>query len=391
MDKKYKIRLGETKSVDSINTDSTINLKLDSNKKNIIDYNKQEFIDVSELFDNERQNSEKYRIFGSINYFSLLNNINEDYYNIEDFFRIKEPDENNLRNITTDFNIFIVKPIPPEDYRLVNGNLSDGYEEIGTNSLYLRSFEIISEINKTNYTKLGYSVNLFNEEIYGYIFNEVFDIKNEVDGLGFPLDELYLYFQYIPKLNGEDNAETVRRRVFSGLSSSKLLFNFTNLSVGDIIYGDIIRYNEENLTQTIIREQEYFIDVPYENGTIRLKYNPFMPIKLRQYSDDIERVSLDSTVYEEIESVPDYAKVVDNYYVWKNFIDKGFIDPLTGQGVDYPFINDTNYIHKNITLSVIPDLTASSTSNIFGDIRYELNNSFYQLNNNINDDISKLC
>lgn len=390
MDKKYKIRLGETKSVNSINTDTNINLKLSKSDKQIINFNEQRFIDVSNLFDQERQNSNRYRIFGRIDYLSIMNNINADYYELDDFFRIKSSTED-LRNITDDFNIYLTKPVPPEGYKLSNDDLSGGFTEINNNN-HIRSFEVVSKLDMTDYIKLGFNVNSFNEQQYGFVFNEIFDSTNNVDGLGFPLNEYYLYFQYKPKTNGNGDDEVIRYSDFDVNGNTTLAnLDVSSLNLGDIIYGDIIEYNEAKFNQSISQNQEYKVDIPYENGIIRLKYNPFIPIKLQYFSNEINNVSINSTINEEIQSIPDYAKQINNSFIWKDFIDKGFIDPLTNEGVNYPFINNTHYVFNNIVLSVTPDLSNNNTLTVFNDIRY----GQYQLdsvNPSTNlDDISKQC
>ena len=72
MDVQDKIQLGEHRYVDAVNVDTTIKIPLESNNDLNIEYDIQNVLDVTQIFDIERQASKKYRIHGEFEYLVLL-------------------------------------------------------------------------------------------------------------------------------------------------------------------------------------------------------------------------------------------------------------------------------------------------------------------------------
>jgi hypothetical protein len=76
--------------------------------------------------------------------------------------------------------------------------------------------------------------------------------------------------------------------------------------------------------------------------------------------------------------IPDYAKLIigDGKYVWRDILPQGYIDPITNEGVDYPFLNKRRYLFEPITFDVPPnlrredDLKHQNTLNVFNEIEY---------------------
>ena len=86
MDIKEKIQLGENKHVKSINVDTSIKLELELNTNLNIEYDLKNILDVTRIFDDERQEVTKYRIHGEFEYFSILNGLYKEYTELEYFF-----------------------------------------------------------------------------------------------------------------------------------------------------------------------------------------------------------------------------------------------------------------------------------------------------------------
>ena len=122
---------------------------------------------------------------------------------------------------------------------------------------------------------------------------------------------------------------------------------------------------------------EYEIDTPYGGSSdiLRWIYKPFIPITIRVFSDDLERINTGSTSVEEVDLIPFYATPIDDEgnVVWRNLLDKGFIDPLTNIGVNFPFINNRHYVFQNLIVSIQPQLNHPNTANVFNQILFNNN------------------
>jgi hypothetical protein len=78
-------------------------------------------------------------------------------------------------------------------------------------------------------------------------------------------------------------------------------------------------------------------------------YQPHHRVKLRELSPYIETSKLDTTQPDTLINLPENA-IFDNtekLWKWRDLYDHGFIDQ-EGNGTNFPFINDTHYVVKNI-------------------------------------------
>jgi hypothetical protein len=165
------------------------------------------------------------------------------------------------------------------------------------------------------------------------------------------------------------------------LSGNTIITGFTptSLTTGDIIEGDVIEYDKFNFLQTVTNEQEYYIYTPCDSGAtsieIKWKYRPFIPIQIRVFNNEVERVNLTGSSTEDIQTVPIYATPIDNFgnVVWRNLLDKGFFDPLTEDGTAFPFVNQRHYVFDNYLLNIVPDLDDSTTEEVFTQIKFQQN------------------
>lgn len=378
MDYKTKILLGEEKNINTVNVDNLLKIKLENIQSPIIEYNIQKYINSSEVFEIERENSNIYKLYGCIDYMSLFNGltISDDINIIEDFF-IKKNDFETTKNLINSFNFYLL--IPHNEYELI--------EENNNIKTYHKKYKVIATDDDMILINAGFSNNIFNEPKYYFQFNLDFDISNMVDGIGFPITELYLYAEYIPnkRQTSEGHKENLyyRNKNINPIGDFNEFYelhpinyiDFNKWEIGDVFnnIGSIIKYNKKEYSNVEILSQNFIIEILINHGDdkyIKWEYNPFIPIKIRYLSSTISRANRNSTSYQQRMSIPYYAVDLDNNgnVVWREILEDGVFDPITDVGVDYPFINGKKYVYNNIALAIIPFLSDSTTKNIFNEI-----------------------
>lgn len=352
------IQLKSLKNISSVNVDSINKIEILNKVSEMTEYDVKNYVNSSEVFDAEREANEIYRIYGKVEYLSLLNGLTNTYKTFGDFF---SPQTTSKRDIYTNFKFNIVRP---KTLKLI----------AGTTNQYVRYFEIVATPNDFELFNVGFANNVYGEQSYGFCFNKDFDVSNYFDSEGFPITELFLYPEYILGSNGYSEPETISR--FEWNSTNTPIRNNT-LTTSDGIYGDVIQHDKYNFNQTVLSAQTYQIGTmihvdPIISNHIYWKYNPFIPLRLRYFSNDLSRGNSDSTSYEIVQSIPPYATNVGGYnFVWRDILPQGYFDPISGLGVDYPFINKTRYLFSNIILDIIPDLSDNYTKELFDAMQYK--------------------
>ena len=366
MDDKLEILLNSRKNVESVDVDCFKKIQILNKEFEFTEYNIRNVINATEIFYQEREDNEIYRIYGRLEYLSLLNNLNINYILISELYNpIIDNNDNNKKTIFNSFDFYLTKP-------------STNAISLGGNN-YARRFEVIATPSDFELSNAGFSMNVFGEQTYQFNFNKDFDVSQYFDKFGFPITELFLYVLYKPHNNGVNNPETVQRTVFSttGLTSKGSIA--TNLTIGSDIYGDKINYDLNNYSQEILLDQTYYITTSfYETGGVTerkivWKYNPFIPIRLRYLSEDLYKANSGDTSYETTSQIPEYATKLDDNgnFVWRNILPQGYFDPLTNIGVDYPFVNKKSYLFNSIIIDIVPDLSDVTTYNVFRNIKFE--------------------
>jgi len=277
------------------------------------------------------------------------------------------------------------------------------YQNTGISGTYIRQFEVIATPENFDLVDAGYSTNIFNDGKQSFTFTKDIDVAGYTDEFGFPPTELYLYAQYNPATNGEGVPEIMKRRVWDSHTGDPEILDFTpqSLNVGDVIQGDKVEYYLDTFSQipsTPSGDSEYYIYtyITARRSTslpIRWKYNPFIPLRLRYFAEETRRVNISGSSYDQSTNIPYYATNLGNgNYVWRNILQQGYIDPLTGLGVEYPFVNKRRYLFSNVIISVIPDMSYPNTRLYFKDIEFgaPIVLNYNPINNNI-DDIGKPC
>jgi hypothetical protein len=131
------------------------------------------------------------------------------------------------------------------------------------------------------------------------------------------------------------------------------------LNTGDTIYGDWVEYNDyEQSGRTISPYTHKFVfnqkNFQIGNGNTNPQgyyYQVHNPIEIRAYSGYIEEGDPAT-----LGGIPPYAYYSPNNKLlrWRDIYTYGYID-VDGNGVDYPFINETHYPYTNVTLRLIPE------------------------------------
>lgn len=328
-------------------------------------------IELSNLFNQEREESNKYRLIGSINYLSLLNNLKNNYVDIKDFF-YRYDGGDNPKNIFNTFKIYIVKK-------------STVYTDLG-NNYYKERYEILTELKDINLYNCGFSRNIFNEQLFLFNYNVDIDVKDKFDYFNKPITELFLFFDY--QLDTSKN-EVIITKDYNSLSNENNNLNITRTTnvvyeIDDLVISNLIKREDDQFDETVINEQEYKIRYTFNSKQLQFKYNPFIKIKLRDYNSTVYSGNINGNT-KNIINIPYYAKFVgdpnEGNVIWKEILPHGFIDPVTNLGVNFPFVNNTHYVYTNNILAIRPDLSNIQTFNLFNKININgFNNDLFILN-----------
>ena len=129
---------------------------------------------------------------------------------------------------------------------------------------------------------------------------------------------------------------------------------------GDTLYGDWCEFN--NITQRERVISKYMNKLTYYAKGFNVSgeptsnpngyyYQTHFPITLKVFSDYIESADSDF-----VEGVPNYAFYSQSLksWLWRDLYPLGFID-TNGDGVDYPFLNDSHYPFSDIIFRLYPE------------------------------------
>lgn len=387
MDEKIEILLNSKKNINAVNVDTFDKIEITNNVSKITEYSIDNILSATEIFDAEREANKTYRIYGKIEWMSLLNGFDKAtlFSNpLEDYFT---PTIDGL-NISSAFHFYLVKPS------------SDGYipyklESDLVSGEYIREFEVIATPDMFDLYPAGFSNNVFGEQAYAFNFNIDFDVSTFYDNFNFPVTDLFLFPVF------KQNNGNVEYTYWDTALQQETKKNYTsvNYNIGDKVYGDLIYYNKNQFIQSGVTEQTFYIKTSYREPDYSIKYlewkyDPFIPFKLRYLSDDLYNANTGDTTYDLVEAIPNYATKIDDNgnYVWRTILPQGYIDPLTGIGVDYPFMNKKRYLFSSIVFDTTPNLDDENTENVFNEIWFTDNAKTIDITpiNNL-DDIGAPC
>jgi hypothetical protein len=362
MDENLIIQLGSKKNVDAINVDQNINIELTNSSMEILSYNESSVIDVAALFDAERQESETYRVYGRADFISIINGLKRQYKVLTDFFtppRLGDELSGNTKNLPYSFDMYLCYP-------------STGHTHISGDS-YIRNYVVATKLGNGEVFKAGFGRNIFFNFNYNYGFNIDFSLEGYRDSFGFPFTELYLHFVYKKRTNGNGTPETYKYYNWITETYEDVVYNMsTGYNVGDVLMGDVVNYQLLSFSQTVEKRMTNYITFPYDVGVLQFKYNPFIPIKLRDFGDEVITANISGGTENDF-TIPSYATLIpdgNGNYVWRDILPNGYIDPITNSGVDYPFVNKRHYVFTPITLPLTPDPDHANTNSVFSAIKF---------------------
>ena len=224
--------------------------------------------------------------------------------------------------------------------------------------------------------KLGFSENIYSDNICQFMFNEDIDVSGLVDNLGRPLSELFLsivktdsnniFTSVSSGIEAPDIAELITYNSNPYLKDIPIIQVIhtgqtepnsykplqSNITINNIdFYGDIVEYNIATLSETILADvMNRFNTVNREtNNNPRPEgyfYKAHHKLKIRDFSTYIEQGDKFTT------NIPNYAvDLGDGRYIWRDLLDIGKTD-INIDIVNYPFTNGCHYLYDNFSLDI---------------------------------------
>ena len=232
------------------------------------------------------------------------------------------------------------------------------------------------------------------QEALLFDFKNTFSLSGITNNLGYTPTEVYVttifknsngLFDYPPKVGFKFNfhdswmdnqftGNTETSITKSGFTSNYGTTGFTSgnkLDKGTVLTGAFVEYNRKELKERIISEtfhkfshlktvggvqifnhyqdQSSFYLGATTGNTVGYYYQPHYRVKLRELSPYVETSKLDVTQPNTLINLPENAiyDEKEKLWKWRDLYDHGFIDQ-EGNGTNFPFINNTHYITKNI-------------------------------------------
>lgn len=375
----YKILLNSAKNIKSVNTDFSVKLELSKTEKPLAESEFNTFVNSADVFNSERESNNTYRIYGSFDFVSILNGIKLDLNSsfLSDYF-IKE--ESSPKTIFNSFKFYLLKP---KGFSTYTGS---------TENMYVREFDILAYPNDFDIYNAGFAKNVFNDQTYIFIIKKNIDINgsNGYERNNIPITELYIYAEYIPSVN-----ESMSNIQWTTSGNTIISTGSTSvISMTDCCLLDMANYN-----QTIYQTQTNSIKTPFLSGnqsfsiqySLTWKYNPFIPLKTRILSDELFKVYSGDTSYDLVNSIPEYAyDSGGGNYIWRTIMSQDYINPITFETLNYPFISGCRYLFNHTILSINTDLSDPITFGQFQNMVYNSQTINYAPSSDINN-IGKPC
>jgi hypothetical protein len=317
--------------------DINLNISLKTNFNDLNEFNNSKLISLTDLFNEERNKSTKYRIYGNINYLSFLRNKKTTQTEITDFFN--DDYKQTGFNFEDFFDLKIFKQVINQ-YTLTNADTT-----------YVESLSPITDDSSYKLSFFGFSRNIYNEKNYSFKFDtlnlnpyEYYKINNEL------FYNNYVYLGFMPKnvstyekiYTTNDYINTVNINTELGYSA----ITFTNQQIDNIIFGSnfntVELFNEFLSAKTHNFFKTYDIKITDSNINLNKRF-------IRNYldignSDYTQKIVLDlsqstltgNLIYFDREN-----------YLFNEIIKKEYLIKLqlidTYQGGNYTQYRDLNY------------------------------------------------
>ena len=198
---------------------------------------------------------------------------------------------------------------------------------------------------------------IINKGYTGY-FNEPTNGVAIKQGWKFNLTNTSNFWWDATNLNSNTKILTSNYTLTSGVT--KTFYYNQNLMSGDTIDGDFCEWNDYEQLERVV--SPYYHKIKYNQNVFQITqdvttnppgyyYEPHSPMTIRVFSDYVETGDLQF-----IDGIPNYAYFSnsDQQFRWRDLYGYGFIDNLN-RGVDYPFLNFTQYPFKVAQFRLIPE------------------------------------
>lgn len=281
---------------------------------------------------------------------------------------------------------------------------------------YIRENKILTNVDDTTVTKAGFEKNVFNEEnkfeyssitpnkvsriskktsSNAYNITSAYDLNFTTlkDNQKRPISEIFLttvfkgysgYFNQpsnnvglkqgwefnITKsantwwdLNNIDSNTSIPVSAYTRTSGvTKTFFYNQNLKRGDVIDGDFCEWNdylqEERVISRYVQKIKFNQNVfqttnNFSTNSPGYYYMPHGSMTIRVFSDYVETANAG-----EVDMIPSYSfySKSDDQFRWRDLYSYGYKDNLN-RGVDYPFLNMSQYPYADIIFRLIPEGT----------------------------------
>jgi len=141
MDRKLEILLGSERTTESVNVQEYTKAELTRKTSKITEFTVNDIVDSTQVFDDERAANPIYRIYGRIEYMSLLNGLIDEYTKSTDFFN---PDfTGDCKTLLNSFDFYLVRPA------------SSDYVNITGTDRYIRYFQVVATLHLLPCCKSG--------------------------------------------------------------------------------------------------------------------------------------------------------------------------------------------------------------------------------------------
>lgn len=264
-----------------------------------------------------------------------------------------------IRNVQTTSNdtnlINLLKLERPTPYALFSSNFS--ISKVVDNEVleyYVKQAQVVQVLN--TFDQCGFSLNIFNEPLYNFYFDNDFDITGLLDNKNEPITNCYL---------GVIKNGSTPEKAFSTVESNfEPLIDYTNPGEGINRIADVsntnvsdkpdvngifdigvYEYSSENLTEELISPVHHC----FIHNYVLFKYVPFQEITLKLKSSYIE----DSTSNSFIPKYAVYSRKTDKY-IWRDILDLGLSDN-NGVVLDFPFLNGSRYSYQRLIFNVLTE------------------------------------
>ena len=176
-------------------------------------------------------------------------------------------------------------------------------------------------------------------------------------------------------LNNTNSNTSIPVSAYTKTSGTTKTFYYNqSLKIDDVIDGDFCEWNDyaqlerviSNYHQKIKYNQNVFQTTnDYSTNSPGFYYKAHNPMTIRVFSDYVETGDVNF-----VEQVPQWSffSSSDQEFRWRDLYTYGFIDNL-GRGVDYPYLNTSQYPFTDIVFRLIPEGTNQNTQGVSGEIK----------------------